>query len=137
MKNIYYYFKYCVVTFIVNCNKQHLLIKSFVSLLNESWRWLSSVLLRVIPIDFKQNVCYRNVDNRHIRLSITKLIACAFQIMHLGFFTIATILDFSELLPQSVFVGKILNKIREMNDFFFMTVMLPISMVNTSVTCES
>jgi len=50
--------------------------------------------------------------------------------MHLGFFMIATILDFFELIPQSVIIGKLVNKIREANDFFFMTVMLPISMVN-------
>ncbi|XP_003244959.1 androgen-dependent TFPI-regulating protein [Acyrthosiphon pisum] len=48
-------------------------------------------------------------------------------IMHLGFFMIATVLDFFELMPKSVIIGKLVNKIREMNDFFFMTVMLPIS----------
>lgn len=55
--------------------------------------------------------------------------------MHLGFFMIATVLDFFELIPQSVIIGKLLNKIREGNDFFFMTVMLPISIVNTYISC--
>lgn len=50
--------------------------------------------------------------------------------MHLGFFLIATMLDFFELLPQSNVINKVLNKVRELNDFMFMTVMMPISMVN-------
>ncbi|XP_015370624.1 PREDICTED: androgen-dependent TFPI-regulating protein-like [Diuraphis noxia] len=50
------------------------------------------------------------------------------DIMHLGFFMIATALDFFELMPKSIIIGKLVNKIREVNDFFFMTVMLPISM---------
>jgi len=54
--------------------------------------------------------------------------------MHLGFFTIATLLDAFELLPQSAFGGKLLNKIREVNDFFFMTIILPISIVNIICT---
>lgn len=53
--------------------------------------------------------------------------------MHIVFFIVTTILDFIELLPQSVSVGKLFNKFREINDFFFMTVILPISMVNTYV----
>ncbi|VVC45198.1 Hypothetical protein CINCED_3A013448 [Cinara cedri] len=47
--------------------------------------------------------------------------------MHLAFFLLAAVLDFFELLPQSANVGKLLNKVREINDFLFMTVMLPIS----------
>lgn len=50
--------------------------------------------------------------------------------MHLGFFLLATVLDFFELLPQSNVINKVLNKVRELNDFMFMTVMMPISMVN-------
>uniref|UniRef100_A0A2S2QAT4 Androgen-dependent TFPI-regulating protein n=3 Tax=Sipha flava TaxID=143950 RepID=A0A2S2QAT4_9HEMI len=48
--------------------------------------------------------------------------------MHLGFFSIATVLDFFELLSLPVIIRKINNAIREINDFFFMTVMVPLSL---------
>lgn len=53
--------------------------------------------------------------------------------MHFGFFSTAAVLDLFELLPRPDSVGKLLNNVREANDFVFMSVTVPISIVMTNV----